>query len=109
MASVSRFGVSPRQDASDPDPTHATSRLTPFLLPPVPHSHPGYFGKVGMRYFHKTTQKYFCPTINLDNPAVETPIDLAPNAKREREIKIALSNSFGFGGTNASVLFGKVD
>ncbi|MBA85113.1 beta-ketoacyl-ACP synthase II [Thalassobius sp. S69A] len=49
------------------------------------------------------------PTINLDNPAVETPIDLAPNAKREREIKIALSNSFGFGGTNASVLFGKVD
>ena len=48
------------------------------------------------------------PTINLDNPAVETPIDLAPNAKREREINVALSNSFGFGGTNASVLFGKV-
>ncbi len=49
------------------------------------------------------------PTINLDNPAVETPIDLAPNAKREREINVALSNSFGFGGTNASVIFGKVD
>jgi 3-oxoacyl-[acyl-carrier-protein] synthase II len=48
------------------------------------------------------------PTINLDNPAVETPIDLAPNAKREREINYALSNSFGFGGTNASVVFGKV-
>ncbi|MBI6630420.1 beta-ketoacyl-ACP synthase II [Pontibaca salina] len=48
------------------------------------------------------------PTINLDNPAVETPVDLAPNAKREREINVALSNSFGFGGTNASVLFGKV-
>jgi 3-oxoacyl-[acyl-carrier-protein] synthase II len=48
------------------------------------------------------------PTINLDNPAVETPIDLAPNVKREREINIALSNSFGFGGTNASVVFGKV-
>lgn len=47
------------------------------------------------------------PTINLDNPAVETPIDLAPNAKREREITYALSNSFGFGGTNASVIFGK--
>lgn len=47
------------------------------------------------------------PTINLDNPAVDTPVDLAPNQKREREIKIALSNSFGFGGTNASVLFGK--
>ncbi|MEK0163750.1 beta-ketoacyl-ACP synthase II [Phaeobacter sp. JH20_36] len=47
------------------------------------------------------------PTINLDNPAVETAVDLAPNQKREREIKVALSNSFGFGGTNASVLFGK--
>lgn len=47
------------------------------------------------------------PTINLDNPAVETPVDLAPNAKREREINVALSNSFGFGGTNASVIFGK--
>ena len=49
------------------------------------------------------------PTINLDNVAVETKIDLAPNAKRVRMIEIALSNSFGFGGTNASVLFGKVD
>ncbi|WP_339636617.1 beta-ketoacyl-ACP synthase II [uncultured Sulfitobacter sp.] len=48
------------------------------------------------------------PTINLDNPAVETPIDLAPNKKVERKIDVALSNSFGFGGTNASVLFGKV-
>ena len=49
------------------------------------------------------------PTINLDNPAVETAIDLAPNAKREREINVALSNSFGFGGTNASVIFGKAN
>ncbi|KAG1715428.1 3-oxoacyl-[acyl-carrier-protein] synthase 2 [Nymphon striatum] len=49
------------------------------------------------------------PTINLDNPAVETEVDLAPNAKVEREINVALSNSFGFGGTNASVLFRKVD
>ncbi|OED47555.1 beta-ketoacyl-ACP synthase II [Leisingera sp. S232] len=49
------------------------------------------------------------PTINLDNPAVETPVDLAPNAKRARKIDVALSNSFGFGGTNASVLFGKPD
>jgi len=47
------------------------------------------------------------PTINLDNPAVDTPIDLAPNAKVERQINVALSNSFGFGGTNASVVFGK--
>ncbi len=48
------------------------------------------------------------PTINLDNVAVETPVDLAPNEKREREIKYALSNSFGFGGTNASLLLGRV-
>ncbi|MEJ5216823.1 beta-ketoacyl-ACP synthase II [Cognatishimia sp. D5M38] len=48
------------------------------------------------------------PTINLDNPAVETKLDLAPNVKVERKIDVALSNSFGFGGTNASVLFGKV-
>ena len=47
------------------------------------------------------------PTINLDNPAVQTPIDLAANAKAERQINVALSNSFGFGGTNASVVFGK--
>ncbi len=49
------------------------------------------------------------PTINLDNPEVETPIDLAPNEKRVRKIDVALSNSFGFGGTNASVIFGKAD
>ncbi|SEO50352.1 3-oxoacyl-[acyl-carrier-protein] synthase II [Salinihabitans flavidus] len=48
------------------------------------------------------------PTLNLDNPAVETPVDLAAHEKREREISYALSNSFGFGGTNASVIFGKV-
>ena len=49
------------------------------------------------------------PTINLDNQAVESAVDLAPNTKREREINVALSNSFGFGGTNASVIFKKVD
>lgn len=47
------------------------------------------------------------PTINLDTPAVETVVDLAPNAKRERRIDVALSNSFGFGGTNASLVLGK--
>ncbi len=48
------------------------------------------------------------PTINLDNPAVDSPIDLAPNAARQREINVALSNSFGFGGTNASLVLGRV-
>jgi len=47
------------------------------------------------------------PTINLDNPAVETELDLAPNSAREREINVALSNSFGFGGTNASLVIGR--
>jgi 3-oxoacyl-[acyl-carrier-protein] synthase II len=44
-------------------------------------------------------------TINLDNPERESPIDLVPNKPRERQIDIALSNSFGFGGTNASLIF----
>jgi 3-oxoacyl-[acyl-carrier-protein] synthase II len=48
------------------------------------------------------------PTINLDNPSVETPIDLVPHTAREREINVVLSNSFGFGGTNASLLFRRV-
>jgi 3-oxoacyl-[acyl-carrier-protein] synthase II len=45
------------------------------------------------------------PTLNLDNPSVETAIDLAPHVARKRKIDVALSNSFGFGGTNASVIF----
>ncbi len=44
-------------------------------------------------------------TINLDNPERETPIDLVPNTPRKRRIDVALSNSFGFGGTNASLVF----
>ena len=45
------------------------------------------------------------PTINLDNPERETAIDLVPNAARSRKVDVALSNSFGFGGTNASLVF----
>ncbi|MEW9806990.1 beta-ketoacyl-ACP synthase II [Mesorhizobium marinum] len=44
------------------------------------------------------------PTINLDNPERETAIDLVPNKPRRRQIDVALSNSFGFGGTNASLV-----
>lgn len=47
------------------------------------------------------------PTLNLEDPSVETGLDLAPLVKKEREVNVALSNSFGFGGTNASVVFGK--
>ena len=45
------------------------------------------------------------PTLNLDNPSVETPIDLVPHNARRRDIDTVLSNSFGFGGTNASLVF----
>ena len=48
------------------------------------------------------------PTINLDNPSVETPIDLVPHQAKKRDVNIVLSNSFGFGGTNASLVFRRV-
>lgn len=44
------------------------------------------------------------PTINLDNPSVDTPIDLVPHKAKKREINVVLTNSFGFGGTNASLV-----
>jgi len=44
------------------------------------------------------------PTLNLDNPDVETKIDLVPHKARKRQVNVALSNSFGFGGTNASLV-----
>jgi 3-oxoacyl-[acyl-carrier-protein] synthase II len=49
------------------------------------------------------------PTLNLDNPSVETAIDLVPHKARQRSINVALSNSFGFGGTNASLIMRRVD
>ena len=48
------------------------------------------------------------PTINLDNPSVETAIDLVPHHSKKRDINIVLSNSFGFGGTNASLVFRRI-
>ena len=45
------------------------------------------------------------PTLNLDNPSVETPMDLVPHTAKPRQVDIVLSNSFGFGGTNASLVF----
>lgn len=49
------------------------------------------------------------PTINLDNPSVETPINLAPKVAVKREINTVLSNSFGFGGTNATLVMRRAD
>jgi 3-oxoacyl-[acyl-carrier-protein] synthase II len=48
-------------------------------------------------------------TLNLDNPSVETAIDLAPKQAVKRKIDVVLSNSFGFGGTNASLIFRRHD
>lgn len=48
------------------------------------------------------------PTLNLDEPEVEPVLDLAPKVARKRKIDVAMSNSFGFGGTNASLIVGKV-
>ena len=49
------------------------------------------------------------PTVNLDNPSVESQIDLVPLKPRERPIEAVLSNSFGFGGTNATLVMTKFD
>jgi 3-oxoacyl-[acyl-carrier-protein] synthase II len=49
------------------------------------------------------------PTLNLDNPSVETAIDLTPHKAKKRPVKTAMSNSFGFGGTNAAVILTAVD
>ena len=45
------------------------------------------------------------PTLNLDNPAEGCDIDLVPHEAKERSVRAALTNSFGFGGTNASLVF----
>src|SRR5690606_7750511 len=44
------------------------------------------------------------PTLNLDNPSVETAIDLVPHTAKQKQVDTVLSNSFGFGGTNASLI-----
>jgi 3-oxoacyl-[acyl-carrier-protein] synthase II len=48
------------------------------------------------------------PTLNLDNPSIETAIDLVPHKAKARDINVVLSNSFGFGGTNASLIMKRV-
>lgn len=49
------------------------------------------------------------PTLNLDHPSIETDIDLIPHHSKTADVKAVMSNSFGFGGTNASIIFGRVD
>ncbi|MFD0987188.1 beta-ketoacyl-ACP synthase II [Methyloligella solikamskensis] len=49
------------------------------------------------------------PTLNLDNPSIDTAIDLVPHEAQERKVDTVLSNSFGFGGTNASLILRRYD
>ena len=49
------------------------------------------------------------PTLNLDNPSVESPIDLIPHKAKKGKVRAAMTNSFGFGGTNASLILKQVD
>jgi 3-oxoacyl-[acyl-carrier-protein] synthase II len=49
------------------------------------------------------------PTLNLDTPSVETAIDLVPHEAKRKRVDVVLSNSFGFGGTNASLVMRRVD
>ena len=48
------------------------------------------------------------PTLNLDNPAFETAIDLVPHKAKPMKVDVVMSNSFGFGGTNAALILSKV-
>ena len=49
------------------------------------------------------------PTINLDNPDEACDLDYVPHDSRDQELNVVLSNSFGFGGTNGSLIFSKTD
>ena len=67
----------------------------------------GAAGAVEAVFSFKTLQtKTLPPTLNLDNPDIETKINLIPHESISKNVKNVLSNSFGFGGTNASLIFG---
>jgi len=102
MADTIELGAVERMlgDAASKVTMSSTKSMTGLLL--------GAAGAIEAIFAILAVRDNVCPpTINLDNPAVESKVDLAPNAKREKTVKVALSNSFGFGGTNASVIVGK--
>ena len=69
----------------------------------------GAAGAVEAVFTLKSIQNSILPaTLNLDEPERETFIDLVPNTPKEAKIKNAISNSFGFGGTNASLVIGTI-
>lgn len=69
----------------------------------------GAAGAVEAIYAVKALQDQVCPpTLNLNDPSDGCDIDLVPNQAKQRPVKVAMSNSFGFGGTNASLVLGAV-
>ena len=89
-------------DAADDLVMSSTKSATGHLL--------GAAGAIEAIFSIKAIRDGICPpTLNLDNPSVETPINLAPKSAVKRSVRAALSNSFGFGGTNASVIFRAID
>ncbi|NKD85272.1 beta-ketoacyl-ACP synthase II [Haematospirillum jordaniae] len=69
----------------------------------------GAAGAVEAIYTVKALQDQVCPpTLNLNDPLDGCDVDLVPNQAKQRSIKVAMSNSFGFGGTNASLVIGAV-
>ena len=102
MADVIELGAVERMlgDAASRVTMSSTKSMTGHLL--------GAAGAIESIFCLLALAHQVCPpTINLDTPAVDTALDLAPNAAREREVRVALNNSFGFGGTNACLVMGQ--
>ncbi|WP_298292080.1 beta-ketoacyl-ACP synthase II [uncultured Litoreibacter sp.] len=88
-------------DAADGVAMSSTKSMTGHLL--------GAAGAIEAIFCILAMRDNVCPpTINLDNPAAETKINLCANKAVERDVNVVLSNSFGFGGTNACLIMGKV-
>ncbi len=88
-------------DAAGDTAMSSTKSMTGHLL--------GAAGAIEAIYCILALRDQICPpTINLDHPAAETAINLCANAPVKRDVNVVLSNSFGFGGTNACLIMGKV-